>query len=99
MKAEVQRDETGHLALVLEAENAAEAIRLYLWRSWFVSNETPKRASLVLQPYPRTPPPPQPALPEKQLCYHCQRVLDHEFVGAVFWHDKWWCMKCLGQYE
>jgi hypothetical protein len=99
MKAEVQRDENGHMTLILEAENAAEAIPLFYWRKVFFSRETPRNASIVLRPYPPTTPPPQPALPDGQRCYHCERKLDFDYVGAVFWRDRWWCLKCLGQYE
>ena len=99
MLVDVQRRDDGYMTLNLAAENAAEAISLGVWRNRFFALEGPKRASIVVHRYPPVPPPPQPALPDGQLCYHCERVLDFDYVGAVFWRDRWWCMKCLGQYD
>ena len=100
MRTLVERDhDSGYTKLVIDPESAAEAIELRAWWVKFFSTEQPKRASIVLSRYPAVPPPPQPELPDGQLCYHCQRVLDHQYVGGIFWRDRWWCMKCLGQYE
>jgi hypothetical protein len=100
MLTELKQLEDGHLRLHITAESAAEAIALRAWVvRMFETDEQPKRASVFIERYPPVPPPPQPELPDGQLCYHCQRVLDHEYVGGIFWHDRWWCMKCLGQYE
>ena len=37
----------------------------------------------------------QPPLPPGQRCCYCHRPLDTLFVGAVWWRDRWWCLKCF----
>ena len=37
----------------------------------------------------------QPPVPAGQQCCYCHRLLDTLFVGAVWWRDRWWCLKCF----
>lgn len=36
----------------------------------------------------------QPRAPENELCWHCDKALDH-LHGMAWWAERWWCLRCF----